>query len=194
MKRIVAIAVCVFLAAGALAAQAKKLEIAVCLPGSVEFFAVQRKGMDQAAAKYNLTLTYADAEWDAGKQLNQVENFVAKKVAAIMLCARDPQALLPAVKMCKNAGIPLITFTNTLGPDPKGAYPGEALVLVDPFPGKWGTSSYPRGRGRPVQAGIRWKPPQGPRFGLPPESLSVAGPSRPGRCLSPNTPKAMKDA
>ncbi len=129
MKRVITIAFCAFLVVGSLAAQAKKLEVAVCLPGSVEFFAVERKGMDQAAAKYNLTLTYSDAEWDAGKQLNQVENFVAKGVAAIMLCARDPQALLPAVKMCKDAKIPLITFTNTLGPDPKGAYDGVVTFV-----------------------------------------------------------------
>jgi ABC-type sugar transport system substrate-binding protein len=30
-----------------------------------------------------------------GKQLNQVENFVAKGVDAIMLCARDPQLFCP---------------------------------------------------------------------------------------------------
>lgn len=129
MKRCGLLFALVLLVGLGLEAQAKKIEVAVCLPGSVEFFAVERKGMDQAAAKYGLTLTYSDAEWDAGKQLNQVENFVAKGVSAIMLCARDPQALLPAVKMCAAARIPLITFTNTLGPDPKGALEGVVTFI-----------------------------------------------------------------
>lgn len=129
MVRFFSLALCSLLLVCGLSAQTKKLEVAVCLPGSVEFFAVERKGMDAAAAKANLTLTYSDAEWDAGKQLNQVENFVAKKVAAIMLCARDPQALLPAVKMCNDAKIPLITFTNTLGPDSQGKYPGVVTFV-----------------------------------------------------------------
>jgi len=130
MKRIILVLLCALAAVNGLSAQAaKQLKVAVCLPGSVEFFAVERKGMDQAAAKYNIALTYSDAEWDAGKQLNQVENFVTKGVDAIMLCARDPQALLPAVKMCKDANIPLITFTNTLGPDPKGQYPGVVTFI-----------------------------------------------------------------
>lgn len=129
MKRFFGLLLCALALAGGVNAQAKKKQVAVCLPGSVEFFAVERKGMDRAAAEFNLALTYSDAEWDAGKQLNQVENFVAKGVDAIMLCSRDPQALLPAVKLCKDANIPLITFTNTLGPDPNGQYPGVVTFI-----------------------------------------------------------------
>ena len=66
-------------------------EVAVSLPGSVEFFSVERKGMDAAAKEFGLKLVYADAEWDAGKQLNQVENFVAKGVDMVLLCAADNQ-------------------------------------------------------------------------------------------------------
>ncbi|HVO40927.1 MAG TPA: sugar ABC transporter substrate-binding protein [Spirochaetia bacterium] len=104
-------------------------EVAVSLPGSVEFFSVERKGMDKAAAEYGLKLTYADAEWDAGKQLSQVENFAAKKVDLIMLCAADNQALLPAVKVCKEAKIPLITFTNVVGPNPDGTLDGVVSYI-----------------------------------------------------------------
>ncbi len=110
-------------AGGTFAAQGKP-EVAVLLPGTVEFFAVQRKGMDAAAAKYGVSLTYSDAEWDAGKQLSQVEDFIARKVSAIMLCAADSQALMAAVKLCNDAKIPLITFTNVLGNDPQGKVQG----------------------------------------------------------------------
>ncbi len=109
--------------------EARTFEVAVSLPGSVEFFSVERKGMDRAAAEYGLKLTYADAEWDAGKQLSQVENFAAKKVDLIMLCAADNQALLPAVKVCKDAKIPLITFTNVVGPNPDGTLDGVVSYI-----------------------------------------------------------------
>ena len=109
-----------------------KPDVAVLFPGSVDFFMVQRKGMDAAAAEFGLNLIYADAEWDAGKQLNQVENFVARKVDLILLCAADNEALIPAVEICNKAGIPLITFTNALGPNPDGSFKGViTFVGVD---------------------------------------------------------------
>lgn len=107
----------------------KKYEVAVLLPGTVEFFSVMRRGIDKAAEDYNLDIIYADAEWDAGKQLSQVENFIVKKVDAIMLCAADNIALLQAVKLSNDAGIPLITFTNSLGTDPEGKYPGVVSYI-----------------------------------------------------------------
>ena len=99
-------------------------EIAVSFPGSVEFFSVQKKGMDQAAEEFGVKLTYGDAEWDAGKQLSQVENFVAKGVDLLLLCTVDNQALVPAIDICKEAGVPLMTFTNAVGPNPDGQIEG----------------------------------------------------------------------
>ena len=108
---------------------AKQFEIAVSFPGSVEFFSVERKGMDQAAKDYGLQVIYADAEWDAGKQLSQVENFVAKGVDLILLCAADNKALIPAVTVSNEAGIPLITFTNVVGPNPDGKFEGVVSFI-----------------------------------------------------------------
>ena len=107
----------------------EKYDVAVLLPGTVEFFSVMRRGIDQAAEEYGLNITYGDAEWDAGKQLSQVENFIVKKVDAIMLCAADNMALLPAVKLCNDANIPLISFTNSLGTDPEGKYAGVVSYI-----------------------------------------------------------------
>jgi ribose transport system substrate-binding protein len=104
-------------------------EIAVSFPGSVEFFSVERAGMDKAAADLSLKITYADAEWDAGKQLAQVENFAAKGVDLILLCTADNEALIPAVGVCKEAGIPLMTFTNVIGPNPDGRFEGVVSFI-----------------------------------------------------------------
>ncbi|MDD5622595.1 MAG: sugar ABC transporter substrate-binding protein [Actinomycetota bacterium] len=104
--------------------EAEQYEVAVCFPGTVEFFSVERKGLDSAAEDYNIKPIYSDAEWDAGKQLSQVEDFVARGVDMILLCAADNEALIPAIKACNDAGIPLITFTNPVGEDPEGKYEG----------------------------------------------------------------------
>lgn len=121
---IIGIIIFLFGLIGCKSASNDKYEAAVLLPGTVEFFSVEKKGMDRAAAEFGVKLIYADAEWDAGKQMAQVENFVARGVDIILLCARDNKALLPSVEICKEAGIPLITFTNTLGPNPDGQYDG----------------------------------------------------------------------
>ena len=107
----------------------KAYDVAVLLPGAVEFFSVQRIGIDKAGKDFGLNITYADAEWDAGKQLSQVENFIIKKVDAIMLCAADNIALIPAVKLCNDANIPIITFTNSLGTDTEGKFEGVVSYI-----------------------------------------------------------------
>lgn len=132
-KRIVCLLLCLTMvmslgfAAGA--KESSTPRVAVLLPGTVEFFSVQKRGLDKAAQDFGLQLIYADAEWDAGKQLNQVENFVASGVDMVLLCASDNLALLPAVDLCKEAGIPLITFTNVLGEDPEGKLDGVVSYI-----------------------------------------------------------------
>jgi ribose transport system substrate-binding protein len=101
-----------------------KFQVAVLIPGTVEFFAVQKRGLNEAAKQYDLNLIYADAEWEPAKQLAQVENFIARKVDLILLCSVDNLALQRAVPLTQKAGIPLMTFSNTIGEDPHGRYEG----------------------------------------------------------------------
>ncbi len=134
MKRIVTLFVILVLLqaiafAGGKAEKSSAPEVAVCFPGSVEFFSVEKKGMDAAAEKFGLKLVYSDAEWDPGRQLSQVENFVAKGVDMILLCSADNQALIPAIAKCNEAKIPLLTFTNTLGPSPDGVIDGVVTFV-----------------------------------------------------------------
>lgn len=105
-------------------AHAATYDIAVSFPGTVEFFSIQKKGMDKAASENDVNVIYADAEWDPGKQFSQVENFIARGVDLILLCPSDGQALAPVASLAQEAGVPLITFTNPLGADPEGKYPG----------------------------------------------------------------------
>jgi len=92
MKRLVllTVALAMLLSAsllfGAGEREAEKIpEIAVSFPGSVEFFSVERAGMDKAAADLNLKITYADAEWDAGKQLEAQKKINSEDVRSLEL-------------------------------------------------------------------------------------------------------------
>jgi len=56
----------------------------------------------------NLSVYYCD--WDAGKEIQLVEDICANKVDAIMLDPADPDAILPALQTAKDAGIPVISY------------------------------------------------------------------------------------
>ncbi len=129
MRQVICVTILAMFLALSAPAGDKRPKVAVSLPGSVEFFMVQRKGMDQAAKDFNIDLVYADAEWDPGKQLGQVEDFIAQKVDILLLCSADNMALLPAVEKCQKAGIPLITFTNVLGANPDGSLEGVVSFI-----------------------------------------------------------------
>lgn len=107
----------------------KQPKIAVLFPGSVEFFMIQRKGMELASNEFGINIVYSDAEWDSGKQLSQLENAITSGVDAILLCSTDNIALLPSIEICKQAEIPLITFTNILGNNPNGEIPGVECFI-----------------------------------------------------------------
>jgi len=105
-------------------ADGKQKTIAVLLPGSTGYFVATKAGMDKAAKENNLKLEYSDAQWDATKQLSQVEDAITKGVDLIAVCAADADAIKPAIKSANNAGIPILAFTNAIGDDPTGKYEG----------------------------------------------------------------------
>ncbi|MEM1486256.1 sugar ABC transporter substrate-binding protein [Oscillospiraceae bacterium PP1C4] len=102
----------------------KQKTVAVLMPGSVGYFVATKAGMDKAAAEYNLKLEYSDAQWDASKQLSQVEDAITKGVDLIAVCAADADAIKPAIKSANDAGIPILAFVNAIGDDPTGKYEG----------------------------------------------------------------------
>lgn len=106
------------------AAPAKTPTIAVLLPGPTGYFVATKEGVDKAAKDFNVNIIYADAQWNAAKQLSQVEDFVAKKVDMIAVCSVDAEAIKPAIDIAKNAKVPIMAFVNAVGSDPTGQYPG----------------------------------------------------------------------
>ena len=74
-----------------------------------QFYQQMEAGMKAEAAKYGYTVDVVDASRDNSKQQSQVEDFISKKVAAIVLTPYDSQAIGSAIVEANNAGIPVFT-------------------------------------------------------------------------------------
>lgn len=106
------------------AGEKKDYKIAVLLPGPTGYFVATKEGVDAAAEEYGVTTEYADAQWDAAKQLAQAEDFMVKGVDLIALCCVDSGSGEKIVKSAQESGIPVLAFTNAIGSEETGEYPG----------------------------------------------------------------------
>lgn len=102
----------------------KDYKIAVLLPGPTGYFVATKEGVDAAAAEYGITIEYADAQWDASKQLAQAEDFMVKGVDLIALCCVDSGSGEKIVKSAQESDIPVLAFTNAIGSEETGEYAG----------------------------------------------------------------------
>lgn len=73
------------------------------------FFVSLRDGAQAKATELGLTLEVADAQDDLAKQVSQIEDFVTKKVAVIVVNPVDSDGIVPAVEKANQAGIPVVT-------------------------------------------------------------------------------------
>jgi ribose transport system substrate-binding protein len=96
-------------AAAAAAAQATKT-IGVSIQNrEAQFYQDMETGMRAQAAKYGYNLVVVDANRDNARQQSQVEDFISKKVDAIVLTPYDSQAIGSAIVEANAAGIPVFT-------------------------------------------------------------------------------------
>ena len=73
------------------------------------FFKVIADTMKAEAAKYGYDVLITSGEFDPAKQRDQVQEFIVKKVSAIVLTPCDSKAVSTAIKQANQAGIPVFT-------------------------------------------------------------------------------------
>ena len=73
------------------------------------FYRDLEAGMQEEAKKHNYELIITAGEFELGKQIGQVEDFIARKVDAIVICPADSRGIGEAVKKANDAGIPVFT-------------------------------------------------------------------------------------
>ncbi|MBV8488977.1 MAG: substrate-binding domain-containing protein [Candidatus Eremiobacteraeota bacterium] len=74
-----------------------------------QFYQDMESGMKSEAAKYGYNLIVVDANRDNAKQQSQVEDFISKKVDAIVLTPYDSTAIGSAINEANKAGVPVFT-------------------------------------------------------------------------------------
>jgi ribose transport system substrate-binding protein len=74
-----------------------------------QFYQEMEAGMQAEAKKNGYTLVVVDANRDNAKQQSQVEDFISKKVDAIVLAPYDSQAIGSAIVEANSANIPVFT-------------------------------------------------------------------------------------
>lgn len=73
------------------------------------FFVALKDGAEEQASELDATLTVADAQNDAAKQVNDVEDMIQKGMDLILINPTDSEAVGAAVQSANDAGIPVIT-------------------------------------------------------------------------------------
>jgi ribose transport system substrate-binding protein len=73
------------------------------------FYRDLEEGLQRQAALCGFSLIVTSADFDLSKQVAQVEDFIARKVDAIIICPVDSRGVGPAIMKAKVAGIPVFT-------------------------------------------------------------------------------------
>lgn len=87
------------------------------------FFVSVRDGAQQEADALGVKLIVADGQNDPTKQASQIEDFITRKVNAILLNPTDSNAVVPAVKKANEANIPVLTLDRS-------AAAGQIVTLI----------------------------------------------------------------
>ncbi|MFL9650347.1 ribose ABC transporter substrate-binding protein RbsB [Exiguobacterium chiriqhucha] len=87
------------------------------------FFVALKDGAEEQATELDATLTVADAQNDAAKQVSDVEDMIQKGMDLILINPTDSEAVGAAVQSANDAGIPVITVD-------RNAESGDVVVHV----------------------------------------------------------------
>jgi ABC-type sugar transport system substrate-binding protein len=66
-------------------------------------------------AARDIAVVEAIADGDANRQLEQVRNFVTRRVDGIILVPKDARTVIPAIRAANAAGIPIVLFNRPAG-------------------------------------------------------------------------------
>jgi ribose transport system substrate-binding protein len=91
-----------------------------------DFFNQIKQSVTKEAAKHGVQVVVADARGDAATQVNQIEDFITKRVDAIVYIPAGATAAGVPVKSARKAGIPIVAVDR----NPPGA-PADTFIASD---------------------------------------------------------------
>jgi inositol transport system substrate-binding protein len=94
-----------------------------------EFWVASLDAFKAGLAKRNMKMIQAIADGDANRQIEQVKNFITRKVDGIVIVPKDAKACIPIIKAANAANIPIVLFNRP--PDKSDAR--AVAVVADNF-------------------------------------------------------------
>jgi len=108
------------------AAPARHLAIGVSFATlQTEFWVAALKAFETDLARRNITMLQAVADGDANRQLEQVRNFITRKVDGIIMVPKDAKACIPLIRAANAAAIPIAFFNR-----PPAASDAKSVAVV----------------------------------------------------------------
>jgi simple sugar transport system substrate-binding protein len=93
--------------------QGQDITIAVITHGSGDsFWAVAKKGAEDAGKRLGVTVKYSESANDPQKQAQLIDSAVTEKVDGIATSAPNPDAISDPLKKATDAGIPIVTLNS----------------------------------------------------------------------------------
>jgi ribose transport system substrate-binding protein len=86
----------------------KTIGVTLLTRGHIFYKDLEEAFIDQAE-KYDYELLITSAEFDLSKQIAQIEDFISRRVDAIIICPVDSKGIGLGVKKANDAGIPVFT-------------------------------------------------------------------------------------
>lgn len=103
---------------------AKDLKLGVSISTTNNpYFVAMRDGLDKFAGEKKVSLKVADAQDDAARQADDIQNFISQNVDAILINPVDSKAVVSSIKAANSANIPVILID-------RGSEGGDVLTTV----------------------------------------------------------------
>jgi inositol transport system substrate-binding protein len=77
-----------------------------------EFWVAALAALETELKSRNIKMIQAIADGDANRQIEQVRNFITRKVDGIIMVPKDARACIPVIKLANNSGIPIVLFNR----------------------------------------------------------------------------------
>ncbi|MFZ2186601.1 MAG: substrate-binding domain-containing protein [Streptococcus parauberis] len=103
---------------------AKDLKLGVSISTTNNpYFVSMKDGLDSYAKDKKVSLKVADAQDDAARQADDIQNFISQNVDAILINPVDSKAVITSIKAANSANIPVILID-------RGSEGGDVLTTV----------------------------------------------------------------
>jgi ABC-type sugar transport system substrate-binding protein len=109
----------------------KQLTIGVCFETlQTEYWVAGFNAIKAELKSKNIKVLEAVSDNDANKQLEQVRNFITRKVDGIIIVPKDAKTIIPSIKAANAANIPIVLFNR---PADTNADVKSVAVVADNF-------------------------------------------------------------